>query len=352
MILKKADKIKYLGFDDKWFMTIGILILAWITNYLFSDNLTDCTPLELLGNYSISVFFSTLNWSIMRGFMIYLRKKLPAFKDNTKRVALVLLFIIGTPIFVNYVGNLILQNAIGLDFHPVNTSRIIIPILLISTMVIAIYEAIYFYVRLQQVVRDEEKNKRAIVQSKLDALQNQSRPHFLFNSLNTLRDIIDNETKEDAKKFVDKLSNVYRFILDADSKNMIPLSKEIQFSKSYLHIQKERFGDNLITSWNIPNMADQGMIAPMSLQILLENAIKHNVISKANPLQIDINLENEYLIVKNKIQLKTTQVPSTKIGLSNIIDRYELLSEKPVLISNQGNHFEVSIPLLHHQVNS
>lgn len=352
MILKKADKIKYLGFDDKWFMIIGILILAWISNYLFSGNLTDCTPLELLANYSISVFFSTLNWSIMRGLMIYLRKKLPAFKDNTKRVALVLLFIVGTALFVNAAGSFILQIALGLDFHPVNTSRIIIPILLISTMVIAIYEAIYFYVRLQQSVRDEEKNKRAIVQSKLDALQNQSRPHFLFNSLNTLRDIIDNETKEDAKNFVDKLSNVYRFILDADNKNLIPLSKEIQFSKSYLHIQKERFGDNLSVSWNNTETSNQAMVAPMSLQLLLENAIKHNVISKANPLHIDITSANDYLIVDNKIKLKSTQIPSTNIGLSNITKRYDLLSEKPVIISDQDNHFKVSIPLLHHHINS
>jgi len=346
MILSKSEKIKYLGFDDRWFMTIGILVLALLTSFLFNDNFHTFGFIELTLNLVIGTFFSFCNWGIMRAFMIYMRKKLPYFKDNAKRIGIVLLLIILTVFAVDAFGNFCL----GIFFQDYNMNtdrwRMILPILLISIMIISIYEAVYFYVRLQNSIRQEEGNKRAVVQAQLDALQNQSRPHFLFNSLNTLRDIIDQDTKADATKFVDKLSDVYRFILDSGNDNLISLSKELKFAQSYQHIQSERFGDNMSVNWAIDKEYLDRLIAPLSLQLLLENAIKHNVVSNAKPLHISVSIDEDHLVVKNKIQLKTTSLPSTKLGLKNISQRYSLLSNKELIVKSDTDNFEVCIPLL------
>ena len=149
-----------------------------------------------------------------------------------------------------------------------------------------------------------------------------------------------------AKKFVDKLSDVYRFLLESGNANLISLRDELKFAKAYIYIQSERFGDNLKLNWNIPETSLDTKIAPMSLQLLLENAIKHNVISKAKPLEIHVTVKDYYLVVDNIIQSKSTQLPSTKVGLKNIEKRYKLISSKSVVIINEGNRFTVSLPLL------
>ena len=210
----------------------------------------------------------------------------------------------------------------------------------------AIYEAIYHYVRLKKSILEKEQAKQAIVQAQLDALRNQAQPHFLFNSLNTLRDIIEENSKEQAKEFVDKLSDVYRYLLDSGNANLIELADELRFAKAYIHIQSERFGDNLILNWLVPDSALQLHIVPMSLQLLLENAIKHNVVSKAKPLSITVEVNNEHLIVQNILQPKSTQLPSTGVGLQNIRKRYDLMTNQEIEISNNGAQFTVVIPLL------
>lgn len=210
----------------------------------------------------------------------------------------------------------------------------------------AIYEAIYYYIRLKKSIVEEEQMKQIMIQAQLDTLRNQAQPHFLFNSLNTLRDIIDEEAKEEAKEFVDNLSDVYRFILESGSTNLIPLKEELKFAKAYIHIQSERFGDNLKVNWNIPEDKLLLQIVPMSLQLLLENAIKHNVVSRAKPLLINVAIVDHTLVVSNKIQAKSTKVPSTKIGLKNIEKRYALISNETITIHNNGTDFTVSLPLL------
>ena len=210
----------------------------------------------------------------------------------------------------------------------------------------AIYEAIYYNIRLKKSIRKEEQSKQAIVQAQLDALSNRSQPHFFFNSLNTLRDIIDHNSKEDAKLFVDKLSDVYRFILSKGKKNQISLEEEIAFAKAYVHVQSERFGENLEVLWNIPNSILHQGIIPTSLQLLIENAIKHNVVSKSKPLQINIFEKDGDLVVENALQPKSSKIPSTKLGLKNLTQRYVLLTERTLEIDSDQTIFRVSIPLL------
>ena len=347
-LFNKEKRIKYLGFNDFWFVVVGILILSFITDYLFNNSFGRLPLLEAVINWSVSLLFSISNWFIMRSILIGLRKKYPSFNDDIKRIPLFFISIVGTVFFVDRLGALFLSWIFVGDYNHPPRARIILPIILISTMTMAIYEAIYYYTRLKKSIREEEQAKQAIVQAQLDTLRNQAQPHFFFNSLNTLRDIIDQNTKEEAKEFVNRLAEVYRFILDSGNVNLITLREELKFAQAYIHIQKERFGDNLYVNWSIPERAMEWLVIPMSLQLLLENAVKHNVISRAKPLTIHVMVENDQLVVENKIQPKSTQLPSTKLGLKNIEKRYALVSGQPMTIDNEKDLFRVSIPLLAH----
>lgn len=346
MFYNKEKRIHYLGFNDFWFKTVGILLISLSTYYLFSHPLQERPFYGMLINWIASLVFSTIDWFIIRYLMILLRKRFPALKDSALRVSFFFLAIVSTVIVVDYIGISSLSPLTNEDYDFLKRSQALLSIILISTMTMAIYEAIYFYIRLKRSIRDEEQAKQAIVQAQLDALRNQAQPHFFFNTLNTLRDIIDQNPKEDAKEFVDKLSDIYRFLLEAGNADLIPLRDELKFAKAYIHIQSERFADNMKLNWDIPEAALEKMIVPMSLQLLLENAIKHNVISKAKPLTINVLVENGKLMVNNKIQAKSTKLPSTKLGLKNIQERYRLMSNESVELINDGDQFTVSLPLL------
>lgn len=347
MLVNKEKRIKYIGFDDFWFSVIGILIISFVAAY-FSNYSNEVLSLaEIAFSWGFSLFLGITSWLIVRTTMIFLRKKYPDFYDDTKRIMLFFLAIVSTVFLVDFIGGMLISLIPGVNYVG-GTPRVkmLMFSILLTTMIMAIYEAIYYNIRLKKSVREEEQSKQAIIQAQLDALRNQAQPHFFFNTLNTLRDIIDQNSKQDAKEFVDKLSDMYRFLLEAGNANLIPLRDELKFAKAYIHIQSERFGDNLKLNWNIPEALLDAMIVPMSLQLLLENAIKHNVISKAKPLEVNINIKEDYLVVDNRIQVKSTQLPSTKVGLKNIENRYAMITEKKVKMVNNENRFSVSLPLL------
>ena len=346
MLINKEKRLKYLGFNDVWFSVIGILIISLVTAYLFNDPYQTLSLTETVFSWGVSLFFAIWDWLILRAFMIFLRKKYPAFRDDIKRITFFFLVIVCTVVSVDLIGGTLISQIKGVNYIiSLSRLKILLPIILFTTMIMAIYEAVYHYIRLKKSIRAEEQSKQVIVQAQLDALLNQAQPHFFFNTLNTLRDIIDQNSKEDAKEFVDKLSDMYRFLLEVGNDNLVPLKNELRFAKAYTHIQSERFGDNLKLNWNIPEASLDAMIVPVSLQLLLENAIKHNVISKAKPLIINVTVRDNKLVVGNKMEPKSTQLPSTKVGLANIEKRYRLVPGKSIEIKNDGNQFVVSLPL-------
>ncbi|WP_299104554.1 histidine kinase [uncultured Tenacibaculum sp.] len=348
-LFNKKKRIQYLGFNDIWFTIIGILFISIITNYLF-NNPFERASLDLVFIGWFAAFFSTVcDWLIIRGILIFLRKKYPDFKDDLKRIVFLFFAILTVIFFVDYVVGPLLAKLFTFFGYPSSHRvifKILLPVILIVIMIMAIYEAIYYYGRLKKSIREEEQAKQVMVLAQLDTLRNQAQPHFLFNSLNTLRDIIDQDTKEDAKGFVDNLSDVYRFILESGNTNLISIEKELKFVNAYVYIQSERFGENLKINWKLPEEKKAFLIVPMSLQLLIENAIKHNVVSRTKPLVINIEIKDDYLVVSNKIQPKSTKTPSTKIGLKNIEKRYKLISNKLPVINENEDEFIVSLPLL------
>ncbi|WP_075340960.1 sensor histidine kinase [Tenacibaculum agarivorans] len=342
-------RIEYLGFNDFWFSVIGIFLISFITAFLFNDMSLKNPPIILLIRWVSCLFFTALDWLIIRAVLIFLRIRFLDFKDDFKRIIFLFFAIIAIILTVDYLGGSFLT--LFFRLFDINSTysmkfKVLLPVIIIVVMDMAIYEAIYYHIRLKNSIREEEQTKQVIIQAQLDTLRNQARPHFLFNSLNTLRDIIDQDPKENAKAFVDNLSDVYRFILESSNANLISLQEELKFVNAYIHIQKERFGDNLQVQFEIEEPKLYKMIVPMSLQLLVENAIKHNVVSRNKPLKIIVETKENRLIIRNKIQQKSTQLPSTGIGLKNIEKRYTLLSNKPVIIDNDNEYFTVSLPLL------
>jgi len=302
--------------------------------------------LEAFINWGISLLFSISNWFVMRFNFIFLRKKFPNVENVGKRALFLFISIVISVTVIDFLGGILLARMFDGNYYFSERYRVLLPIIIISIMVMAIYEAIYFYLQLKKSIREEEQAKQVVILAQLDALRNQAQPHFFFNSLNTLRDIIDQNSKDDAKQFVDKLSDVYRFILDAGDANVIPLRDELKFARAYIHIQSERFGDNLKMNWQLQETELDRMIVPMSLQLLLENAIKHNVISRSKPLTVTVAIKDDYLLVNNKMQPKSTKLPSTKLGLINIEKRYALITNKTPKIEDIESEFTVSLPLL------
>ncbi len=181
--------------------------------------------------------------------------------------------------------------------------------------------------------------------SKIEILKSEVNPHFLFNSLNNLVGLIE-ENQAVAANYVQELSAVYLYVLKSKEKELVELSDEINFAKSYSFLLFKRFGNNLQLNIDIAQKFLNHYVPPLCLELLIENAVKHNIVTPSKPLRIDIFIENNYLIVKNNLQLKTISEPSTKIGLQNIEKRYAILTDKKTEIIKTKKDFIVKLPLI------
>lgn len=218
----------------------------------------------------------------------------------------------------------------------------------VSTVVITLIITMFmtgraFLMNWKQTEIDAEKARRESAVARYDSLKNQVNPHFLFNSLNALTNLVY-EDKEKAVSFIKQLSQVYRYVLESADKELVSIEEELDFLKSYIFLQEIRFGQKLKINVFIHNK--KGLIAPLALQMLIENAIKHNVIAENAPLLVEVYEEEKYWTVKNKINIKSNLEESIGKGLKNIQERYSFVSDLPVTIKNENGYFIVSIPIL------
>lgn len=217
---------------------------------------------------------------------------------------------------------------------------------LVITLIVSLFlHAFYFYKALQDTKVKEQKIIAGSASAKFDALKNQLDPHFLFNSLNVLTSLIEEDPIQ-AQKFTTSLSKVYRYVLEQKSKNLISVDEELQFAKTYVRLLKMRFEDSII--FEIPDKAlnPEAKIVPLSLQLLLENAVKHNVVTSSKPLHIKIYEEDDYLYVTNNLQEKQVVKKSSGVGLQNIRQRYAILTKKEMQIFKTAKEFKVRLPML------
>lgn len=204
---------------------------------------------------------------------------------------------------------------------------------------------IFFFVPWQQSLKREFELREQNLIFQNETLKSQVNPHFLFNSLNTLTSLINNEV-ERANQFIGKLSLIYRYILDNSAKTKITLKEEIDFIKDYFYMHQIRNEGKINLTIDIKESEYEFEILPVSLQLLVENAIKHNMATAEKPLTIHINLEDGYIVVNNNIQKMATQIVSTKIGLKNLSERVRLVTGKEIIISESEDKFIVKVPLM------
>jgi hypothetical protein len=228
-------------------------------------------------------------------------------------------------------------------FH-VNLDRSAVYSLIVTIVISLFMHGRSFLLNWKESTIAAEKLQRENIAAKYEALKNQVNPHFLFNSFNALSNLVY-EDPEKAVKFIKQLSEVYRYVLDTREKEVVSLAEELRFVDSYLYLQRIRFGDKLKVDFSIARN-DQS-VAPLALQMLLENAIKHNIVSEDEPLRIRVFDHDGYLIVENNLQRKSSLGDeSAHVGLDNIIRRYEFLTDQKVQVVENEKNFTVRLPML------
>ncbi|MFN7099424.1 MAG: 2TM domain-containing protein, partial [Flavobacterium sp.] len=220
---------------------------------------------------------------------------------------------------------------------------------IITFFVTLTIHAIYFYKAYNENKVKEQKIIAGTANAKFESLKNQIDPHFLFNSLNVLSSLIE-ENPENAQRFTTSLSKIYRYVLEQKDKELVSVAEELAFAKTYMNLLKMRFENSI--SFQLPTDFEntEAKVVPLSLQLLLENTIKHNVVSENKPLQITIFIQDNYLVVQNNLQKKEVLQDRQGVGLQNIVSRYALLSKRKVLVEQTETDFKVLIPILTKQI--
>ncbi len=209
--------------------------------------------------------------------------------------------------------------------------------------------AFYFYKAYQENKVKEQKIIAGTASAKFESLKNQIDPHFLFNSLNVLSSLIE-ENPENAQRFTTSLSKVYRYVLEQKDKELVSVTEELSFAKTYMNLLKMRFENSLFYELPDEIANPDAKVVPLSLQLLLENTVKHNVVSEQKPLYIRIFIDGDYLAIQNDFQKKEVLQDRQGVGLQNIVNRYAIITNRKLLIEQNEKTFTVKIPILTKQV--
>lgn len=203
--------------------------------------------------------------------------------------------------------------------------------------------------RASKIEVTQQKIIAGTASAKFESLKSQIDPHFLFNSLNVLSSLIE-ENPDNAQRFTTSLSKIYRYVLEQKDKELVSVEEELSFAKTYMNLLKMRFENSLDYELKINKIPADAKVVPLSLQLLLENTVKHNIVSEQRPLRIVIYIENNYLVVENDFQKKEVLQERKGLGLQNIINRYGIITDRKVLIEQNEKIFAVKIPILTKQI--
>lgn len=307
--------------------------------------------------WSVEVFFRNCMFSVVIGYpswkgMIYLtmvlERKFPWLKQPIKRLIyqiLTLFIFTGLIIFLGLSTWLMLAEDIG--FRSVMgliapSLKVVYTFMFLS---LVLGNAVLFFKNWKEAAIQQEELKRAHLALQYQSLKDQVRPHFLFNSLSSLATLINTDADR-ATQFVHKLSDVYRYVLEQRENELVPLNEEMKFLEDYIYLQKIRFGENLQVNHSL-DLDQTRMVIPLSLQLLVENAIKHNEISGEHPLHIEISsTEQGHVIIKNNLRKKEVTEKSPGMGLENLRKQVAFFSEDSLLVQEEAESFIVRVPTI------
>lgn len=343
--------MKLLGYtfnkNDGW---IFILILPYhlLINFLLLGS-------EYFSNryiFLVATTFALLLWPVswwvhtIAGFRV--RALFPEIRHTTLRVALSFAVFLLITFVQNclIISSVTFFNIFGRTLEDLHVSSVIVAGININIMATSVFESTYLINKWKSSISEAESLKKSRIQSELDNLKNQVNPHFLFNSINSLSYLIDRDRVK-AHLFLNSMSKVYRYLLQNNDADLTSLGVELNFLDAYFHMLKTRYEDGIDLQQDIPDHYRSYLLPPLTLQMLIENAVKHNVIIDTAPLTIYIGVnQDEQLVVKNSLRKKKTIVASNRIGLMNIQAKYRLLNLGKVTIEESTNVFNVTIPLV------
>jgi len=298
-------------------------------------------------SFLYTIFIAFVIWQGNRYLLFTLRSYFNWFEKPVKKMFALLVSI---PFYTMPVSILLLigwyrifeKGAVNWDI--VITTSLVIMICVI--FIVHVYETVFLVKESESEILRNSQLERARAESALEALKNQIDPHFIFNSLNTLSHLIE-EAPVKAKQFNDNLADVYRYILQKKGSDLVLLREEMDFLDDYFSLLKIRFEKAVRLNINVKdNDLDKYLVPPISLQVLAENAIKHNEFSDSRPMIISINFVDGFLIVQNPVRKKILSRPSSGIGLNNLKERCLLITNKEVSITQNNSAFIVRLPVL------
>lgn len=343
MKFPKPPLHQYIGF---W---ISMPFIVFALSYIMYEErmFYDWRPWAI--TYPIIYGIGYISWRSHYVYDYYLRNKFPSLDQTNKR----LLYKIPINLLVMSPSVLI----IFLVFHVFHILEYsiqegdlkfgLITGLTVNIIFESLWEVIYILEKFKEVTAEKQMIEKLQLQQEFSHLKQKVNPHFLFNCFNTLSSLIS-EDKNQAEKFLDELSKVYRYLLRSNESGMSTVEQELQFINSYYKLLKTRYGNGFELQINIDPKYKELQLPSLSLQLLVENAVKHNIVSKQKPVQVRIHSSPDArLIVENNLNKKIHITESTGIGLSNIREKYKLLNRDEVIISETNDTFMVSVPLIH-----
>lgn len=340
----------------------NFITLAWIslgTSMFFFFAFTNEKTFE---NFMLTILISFM-YSFVLGagnglINDYLNKKFPWSEATTKRgiISIVVILIANVILvyFCNYMNFVVFQKAATTEEYFTGRYNFINWFTInVALLISAFLHAKGFMDELKKTSKKEVVEQKLIAKSanaQFESLKNQLDPHFLFNSLNVLSSLID-ENPVQAQKFTASMSKIYRYVLEQKDKELVTVEDEVEFAKIYCDLLKTRFEDSVNFDFNVDKESLKRFVVPLSLQLLLENCIKHNLATSSKPLVIRIFTEGDILCIENNLQIREQIKESAGIGLANIVQRYSLLTKKNVFIEKSEDYFKVKIPILNEKPN-
>lgn len=303
----------------------------------------------LIRQIAIALAAGYFGWELTRITALYIQRRLPGLQRMMTRV----IFLVLALVILSHIGyafrriaHIIVDNETWQWPSLLDYSATTGVVIFYATVTLGIYEGAYIWKQWKQTFAEKEKLIQSQWQVKYDLLKAQINPHFLFNSLNSLSSLIAEDARQ-AEKYADEMSRVYRYLLRNNDQELVSLGTELQFIRSYAHLLKTRHGDGFVMSMHIGDRYNQYLLPSLTLQLLVENAVKHNAVIKEHPLKVSIYTnDKEELIVENNKQKKAVTVQSNGVGLANINTRFKLLNQEGIFIEETGKVFRVIIPLI------
>lgn len=340
--------------NDRWFRLIGIPLIAYMSHVIFFNE-NHGAPDEGFSSWQvilISAAEALVLWEGNRLVLIFCRGRYPGLDQSRQRILSQLVGCMAATILIRYANVWFYDQTLfwGYMFPPEGYWYSIFVGLLYVIIVAGIYEGLYYFHKWKQLLSEAEALKRENLQTQLDSLKTQINPHFLFNNLGSLSSLIMEDPAR-AVTFVNELSSVYRYLLQANERQLTTLKSELTFLRDYFHLLKTRFGDGVHLEVDVEEDQRAYLLPPLTLQLLIENAVKHNIVLTQKPLHIRVYTDrNDNLVVVNNLQKKTSPVLSNKVGLRTIISKYRLLNKGAVRVTETPAHFRVELPLVKNNI--